>query len=174
MAERSLKSLAVTAFIMLAVDLHPRLAVPAELIGLDHFAINVRDLQTSADWYNRILGFQILHKWATTWMVGRDNIKVGLFLRPDAKPLTDIDSQLIIQHVAFLVDGDKFSAALNEIKNKGVTIVEGPEDTGIAYSFFFKDPDGNLLEITTYHPAGPVTLVPQDARFAPLDARRQP
>jgi Glyoxalase/Bleomycin resistance protein/Dioxygenase superfamily len=57
-----------------------------ELVGLDHFAINVTDLQRSADWYQRVLGFAILHKWNTTWMVGRDNIKIGLFLRPNAKP----------------------------------------------------------------------------------------
>jgi catechol 2,3-dioxygenase-like lactoylglutathione lyase family enzyme len=126
-----------------------------ELIGLDHFAINVSDLQRSADWYQRVFGFSILHKWTTTWMIGRDNVKIGLFLRPKAKPLPDIDSQLIIQHVAFLVDADKFSAAQQALVKAGVTI-EGPEDTGIAYSIFFNDPDGHLLEITTYHPLAPV------------------
>ena len=30
--------------------------------------------------------------------------------------------------------------------------VEGPEDTGVAYSLFVNDPDGHLLELTTYHP----------------------
>ena len=125
-----------------------------ELIGLDHFAINVSDLQRSADWYQTVLGFSILHKWNTTWMIGRDNIKIGLFLRPNAKPLPDIDSQLIIQHVAFLVDGDKFSAAQDSLTKAGVKI-DGPEDTGIAFSMFFQDPDGHLLEITTYHPQAP-------------------
>jgi catechol 2,3-dioxygenase-like lactoylglutathione lyase family enzyme len=125
-----------------------------ELVGIDHFAINVLDLQRSADWYQKVLGFTILHKWSTTWMVGRDNIKIGLFLRPNAKPLPDIDSQLIIQHVAFLVDGDKFASAQAELAKAGVKI-DGPEDTGIAYSIFFNDPDGHLLEITTYHPVPP-------------------
>jgi catechol 2,3-dioxygenase-like lactoylglutathione lyase family enzyme len=137
-----------------------------ELDGLDHFAINVTDLQRSADWYQRVLGFAILHKWNTTWMVGRDNIKIGLFLRPNAKPLPDIDSQLIIQHVAFLVDGDKFADAQNALTQAGVKI-DGPEDTGIAFSIFFNDPDGHLLEITTYHPVPPSPLpstAPQSAR----------
>jgi catechol 2,3-dioxygenase-like lactoylglutathione lyase family enzyme len=125
-----------------------------ELVGLDHYAVNVTDLQRSADWYEKTLGFKILHKWQTTWMVGSGNIKVGLFLRPKAKPLPDIDSELIIQHVAFLVDGDKFNDAIAELQKAGVKI-DGPEDTGIAYSIFFNDPDGHLLEITTYHPAVP-------------------
>lgn len=128
-----------------------------ELIGLDHFAINVSNLQQSADWYQNVLGFTILHKWNTTWMVGRDNIKIGLFLRPSAKPLPDIDSQLIIQHVAFLVDGDKFAAAQSELTKAGIKIT-GPEDTVIAYSIFFQDPDGHLLEITTYHPVPPTSV----------------
>jgi catechol-2,3-dioxygenase len=59
-----------------------------ELVGLDHFAINVADLQRSADWYQSVFGFNILHNWNTTWMVGRDNIKIGLFLRPNAKPVS--------------------------------------------------------------------------------------
>jgi catechol 2,3-dioxygenase-like lactoylglutathione lyase family enzyme len=136
-----------------------------ELIGLDHFAINVTDLQRSADWYQRVLGFTILHKWNTTWMVGRDNIKIGLFLRPNAKPLPDIDSQLIIQHVAFLVDGDKFADAQQALTQAGVKF-DPPEDTGIAYSIFFNDPDGHLLEITTYH-AVPAPAPPSNAPAAP-------
>jgi catechol 2,3-dioxygenase-like lactoylglutathione lyase family enzyme len=122
----------------------------AELVGLDHYAINVTDLRRSADWYHRILGFHVLHKWKTTWMVGHGNIKVGLFLRPDAKPVPDVNDEIIIQHVAFLVDGDKFQAVQEELSSRGPEI-QGPEDTGIAYSCFFTDPDGHLLEITTYH-----------------------
>jgi catechol 2,3-dioxygenase-like lactoylglutathione lyase family enzyme len=137
-----------------------------ELVGLDHFAINVTDLQRAADWYQRIFGFTILHKWNTTWMVGRGNIKIGLFLRPNAKPLPDIDGQLIIQHIAFLVDGDKFADAQRALTQAGIKI-DGPEDTGIAFSIFFNDADGHLLEITTYHPVAgtdPSKPAPQPTR----------
>jgi catechol-2,3-dioxygenase len=121
-----------------------------DLVGLDHYAINIVDLQRSADWYEHALGFRILHKWNTTWMIGRGNIKVGLFLRPNASPQPDVDATILIQHVAFLVDGDKFSSAHQNLVAKGIQ-VQGPEDTGIAYSIFFSDPDGHSLEITTYH-----------------------
>jgi catechol 2,3-dioxygenase-like lactoylglutathione lyase family enzyme len=138
------------ALLGLAFCLGGRPALTLELVGLDHYAVNVADLQRAADWYQRALGFKVLHKWQTTWMVGKDNIKVGLFLRPDAKPPSDPDKELLIQHVAFLLDGDKFYAALKELADKGVQ-VDGPEDTGIAFSAFFNDADGNLLEFTTYH-----------------------
>jgi catechol 2,3-dioxygenase-like lactoylglutathione lyase family enzyme len=119
-----------------------------DLVGLDHYAIAVKDLQRSAGWYCDVLGLHLLHRWTTTWMVGRGNIKVGLFLRPDAEPVTG--TALVIQHVAFLVDGDKLADVQDELTRKGVE-VQGPEDTGIAYSCFFEDPDGHLLEVTSYH-----------------------
>jgi catechol 2,3-dioxygenase-like lactoylglutathione lyase family enzyme len=156
--------LILTIILVAVLSFNPS-ARAMELIGLDHFAINVADLQRSADWYQRVFGFTILHKWGTTWMVGRDNIKIGLFLRPDAKPLPDIDSQLIIQHVAFLVDGDKFTDAQQALTQAGVKF-DAPEDTGIAFSIFFNDPDGHLLEITTYHPVPP-PLPPSGASSSP-------
>jgi catechol 2,3-dioxygenase-like lactoylglutathione lyase family enzyme len=125
-----------------------------DLIGLDHYAINVTDLQRAAEWYEKVLGFRVLHKWNTTWMVGRGNIKVGLFFRPKASPQPDVDNTILIQHIAFLVDGDKFSSVHQALKDSGVE-TEGPDDSGIAYSIFFKDADGHSLEITTYHPAQP-------------------
>lgn len=55
-----------------------------------------------------------------------------------------------MQHLAFLVDGDKFAAARDYLHQTGVKIEE--EDNGIGYCIFFNDPDGHLLEIITYHP----------------------
>ncbi|RXF72867.1 VOC family protein [Hansschlegelia zhihuaiae] len=123
-----------------------------DLVGLDHYAVNVADLQRAADWYENILGFHVLQKWNTTWMVGRGNIKVGLFLRPNAKPQPDIDNTVLIQHIAFLVDGDKFARVHQFLNEKGIE-TEGPDDSGIAFSIFFKDADGHSLEVTAYHPA---------------------
>jgi len=126
------------------------------LSGIDHFAVNVHDLKVSEDWYAKTFGFAILHQWPGVAMVGSGNIKVGLFEQPAAKPITEPGNLLSIAHVAFLVDGDKFESVLKSIRDQGVVITEGPEDTGIAFSFFIKDPDGNLLEFTTYHGSGAI------------------
>jgi len=130
------------------------------LDGLDHVAINVKDVKRSVAWYQKVFGFRVLHTWPSgTTMVGRDNIKIGLYVRPKASPLPlvgkpprpDIDSQLIIQHFAFLVDGDKFGAALAALQRTGIPY-DGPDDTGIACSIFVYDPDGHKVELTWYHP----------------------
>jgi len=59
---------------------------------MDHVGINVTHLQRSADWYERILGFTIFHKWKTTWMISRGNMDLGLFLRRDAETIDDLDN----------------------------------------------------------------------------------
>lgn len=139
------------------------MARSGELIGLDHYAITVADLQRAADWYDRVLGFKVLRKWNTTWMVGRGNVKVGLFLNPTARAPAKVEDLRVIQHVAFLVDGDKLDDFVSELKRLDVR-VEGPEDTGIACSAFFRDSEGNELEITSYHRIAPP---PKDGGAAP-------
>ena len=44
------------------------------LTHIDHAGLNVSDGQRSADWYRRVFGFELIHKFTHTWMVGR-----GLF-----------------------------------------------------------------------------------------------
>jgi Glyoxalase/Bleomycin resistance protein/Dioxygenase superfamily len=60
----------VLALIAIGASLGARPALSAELVGLDHYAVNVADLLRTAQWYQRILGFNVLHKWKTTWMGG--------------------------------------------------------------------------------------------------------
>ena len=118
---------------------------------IDHVGLNVTNLERSAEWYQRVLGFELVHKWKTTWMIGRGPMRLGLFWRPEGTPVENLDNRIAITHVAFLTDALGFESAQTELQKLGVPFDE-PEDTGIAFSFFFKDPDGYDLEITTYHP----------------------
>jgi catechol 2,3-dioxygenase-like lactoylglutathione lyase family enzyme len=120
------------------------------LTHIDHAGLNVSDGQRSADWYRRVFGFELIHKFTHTWMVGRGLMRLGLAEVPGAQPVGDLDHKIAITHLAFQTDAAGFEAAQKELKGLGVPF-DPPEDTGIAYSIFFTGPDGNLLEITTYH-----------------------
>ena len=117
---------------------------------MDHVGINVTDLQRSADWYEKVLGFTIFHKWKTTWMISRADMHIGLFLRPSAKKIDDLDNTLAITHFAYATDAKGFQEAQDKLKKLGVKF-DPPEDTGVAYSLFIYDPDGYQIEITNYH-----------------------
>lgn len=86
---------------------------------MDHVGINVTDLQRSADWYANTLGFTIFHKWKTTWMISRGDMHIGLFLRPSAKKVDDLDNTLAITHFAYATDAKGFQEAQDKLKNWG-------------------------------------------------------
>lgn len=125
-----------------------------EIRRLDHFALHVTDLERSAAFYEKVFGFQMINKWKTTWMVGNDYIRIGLFLRKDATKIDDPDNRIIIEHVAFLTDERGFESAVSKLTVLGIKH-DPPEDTGIAKSVFFRDPDDHLLEITYYYAKAP-------------------
>lgn len=118
--------------------------------AFDHVAINVTDLQRSADWYQRVLGFEVVHKWNTTWMVKRAEMRIGLFERKAATPVENLDQRVAITHFSFLTDAEGLIQTQIALRKLEV-LFDPPDDSGIAWSIFFKDPDGHEIEVTTYH-----------------------
>ena len=117
---------------------------------IDHYAISVKNLQTSFDFYKSVFGFDMFHQWKTTWLIQRGDMKIGLFERPQGAAIDDLDSKIAFQHVAFHTSAEQLLEAQVELQNAKIQF-DGPEDTGVAYSIFVNDPDGHLLELTTYH-----------------------
>ena len=137
-----------------------------QLDFIDHFAISVKNLQTSFDWYQKVFGFEMFHQWKTTWLIQSGSMKIGLFERPNAATIDDLDNRIAFQHLAFHVSAEQFIAAQIELAAAGVQI-DGPEDTGVAYSIFVSDPDGHLLEITTYYGTANIPTVAARESCAP-------
>jgi catechol-2,3-dioxygenase len=138
------------------------------LEAIDHIAISVRSLEASFTWYAQVLGFQLYHKWHTTWMVERNGAKIGMFLRPAALPIEDLDNRIALQHFAFRIALKEFELAKETLQQLGVAF-EGPEDSGIAQSIFLRDPDGHQVEITAYYDTGSAAhpLISTDAQPVP-------
>jgi len=124
--------------------------IASYILRFDHVATNIRDLKQTADWYNNVFGFRVLHKWNTTWMIGNSAMKIGLFQRPTAKKIDSLDNTIAITHFAFLTTKSGFKKIQQLLKAKHIPF-DAPEDTGIAYSIFIYDPDGHQIEVTTYY-----------------------
>jgi len=138
-----------------------------QLDFIDHYAVSVKNLQASFDWYQKVFGFEMFHQWKTTWLIQLGSMKIGLFERPKAATIDDLDNKIAFQHVAFHVSAEEFIAAQIQLASLNVEI-DGPEDTGVAYSIFVSDPDGHLLELTTYYGAANVTTVAARESCAPI------
>ena len=119
--------------------------------GIDHVALAVRDVRSSARWYADVLGLQRLHEEA--WgdfpaIVGNGTTAVALFpIEGEPKPRPD-RATIAMRHLAFRVDRANFTAAKAALSERGIAFTE--QHHGICESIYFFDPDGHELEITTY------------------------
>ncbi len=124
-----------------------------EIDKLDHFVLNVASLDKTCEFYSEVLGMEVV-----TFGKGRKalmfrNQKINLheagheFEPKAAKPMpgsadfcfiSKIPLQDVIQHLA----------------TKNIEIIEGPVTrTGAKVpirSVYFRDPDGNLIEVSNY------------------------
>ena len=119
--------------------------------GLDHVAIGVADVARSQSFYADVVGLERAHEeWDTPVVMAAAGSGVAIFPRDlhpgegdqDAVPATRI------LHIAFRVDREGFDAAGAELADRGMSTTLS--DHGIAHSIYFEDPDGHLLELTTY------------------------
>ena len=103
-----------------------------EIIGFDHIAFNVSDIERSVKWYVENLSCDVLYHDATWAMlkVGDTGTKIALTL-PDQHP----------PHVAFTISNEaSLAGGDGEIKK---------HRDGSSY-FYASDPDGNTIEWLVY------------------------
>ena len=134
--------------------------MPITVDALDHLVLNVSDVTRSADWYARILGMSVQtfepgggQPPRTMVVFGRNKIN----LRPIGTSKTDwftADHEAAgSEDLCFLTDAtpDQVVAHLNA---NNVAIEQGPCDRqgarGTLRSVYCRDPDGSLIEISSY------------------------
>jgi len=128
--------------------------------ALDHLVINVSDVARSAEWYAKILGMEIRvfdpgegRTKRTSLMFGNQKINV----RPKDADKVDwftADHEAAgSDDLCFLTDSAP-EAVVAHLKAHGVAIEEGPTKKqgarGTLLSVYCRDPDGSLIEISSY------------------------
>ncbi len=123
---------------------------------LDHLVINCRDVETMASWYQRVLGMER----ETFGKAQRTALKFGgqkINLRPFDFPAEDWiaarDCSPGTQDLCFIVTVTSDQVE-QHFRDCGVEIAEGPvEKTGALgqmTSVYTRDPEGNLIEVSSY------------------------
>ena len=121
-----------------------------QLRRLDHVSLNVSDRARSIAWYRDVLGLeQRGEPRRDDWPVfmGELGACVALFQAQVNTPARQPESTGL-RHVAFMVGRDDLAAAQTRLRERGVEFRF--EDHGNAHSIYFPDPDGNVIELTTY------------------------
>ncbi|GJM35586.1 MAG: hypothetical protein DHS20C18_45870 [Saprospiraceae bacterium] len=122
-----------------------------EIEFLDHVAIRVKDLNVSADWYEKVLGlkrYQLKEWGAYPIFMLRNKSGIAIFpANTDDKQLDLQSKHVKIDHFAFNVTKENFEKAKKRYAelNLDFTI----QDHHYFHSIYTKDPDGHTVELTT-------------------------
>lgn len=134
--------------------------MPIEVNAVDHLVLNVTDAERSAAWYERVLGMKRLdfnpgHGRTTRISMLFGNQKINL--RPVT---TDKQEWFTADHEAAGSDDLCFLTTatpqdvIAHFKDCGVAIEEGPVEKqgarGTLISVYCRDPDGSLIEVSSY------------------------
>ena len=125
-----------------------------ELKGLDHFALNVKDMKRAEEFYTNILEFTVIRRSETQaglkhFEIDAGNVVIALFESPDLdlKKAHDTMTEEGYLHFAFGASYKQFDSILENLKQKGVIMDGEPRDWGKSVSVYFRDPDDHQLEI---------------------------
>jgi glyoxylase I family protein len=127
--------------------------------SLDHITITSRDPLRSVSFYRDIFGLQPVYEWPgeiTMLRCGDTYLAIAWWQQgkggSEQPPIT-------VDHYAFRVTAETFSAAKTELARHGVRL-DHESDHGICQSVYFRDPDGHLVELTCYELQGGSAKMP--------------
>ena len=125
------------------------------LVRIDHIVLNCKSVDDMAVWYEKTLGM----KREAFGSEERIALKFGdqkINLRPiGAKNwITSKSESEGSVDICFITDED-LSLVKARIEDAGVEIIQGPVEKigslGLMISIYFRDPEGSLLEISSYN-----------------------
>ena len=119
---------------------------------IDHLVLTVRNIDATVDFYQTVLGMKkVIFKDRVALSFGDQKINLheyGREFEPKAHLAVPGSEDL-----CFITD-TPLSKAMQHVHSQGVDIIEGPVTrtgaTGPIQSFYFRDPDLNLIEVCNY------------------------
>lgn len=136
-------------------DIHDSNVMPipsalAAIRGLDYTIVYALDMQKMRAFYSQVMGFELRRELTPQWVeysVGTNILTLtekSWIWKNDAE--TPLGSTSV--HLAFRVAPGEVSTCTEELRSKGVEIVEDVRDQPWGHrTVFFRDPDGNVIEI---------------------------
>jgi len=122
---------------------------------LDHLVLTVASIEAAAEFYTRVLGMGVVTfgagRTALTFGTSKINLhEAGKEFEPKARRPTPGSADIC------LIVEDGITEVMAELAAAGVDVEEGPVPrtgaTGPIISCYLRDPDGNLIELSNYHP----------------------
>jgi len=121
--------------------------------AIDHLVLTVRDIDTTVAFYARVLGMEAVTFGADRRALAFGSQKINLHAAGrefDPKALVPTPGSADL----CLLTHEAPQVVLEHLRACGVPVVEGPVTRtgarGPIMSIYFRDPDGNLIEVSSY------------------------
>lgn len=120
---------------------------------IDHLVLTVKDIDTTVQFYTSNMGMEIIEFGGGRVALSFGQQKINLHqlenkFEPKAQNVKAGSADL-----CFIID-TPVQEVIAELETKGVKIIEGPVKRtgalGSINSAYFRDPDGNLIEVSNY------------------------
>ncbi|MCK1386880.1 VOC family protein [Bradyrhizobium sp. 21] len=117
--------------------------------AIDYTVIFVRDMAVMRRFYEDVLAFPLLRELSPNWIeygLGGNTLALAKPSRTAADAPTPAGSASL--QLAFKVSAAEVDAGADELLRQGVTLLSPPTNQAFGHrTLFFRDPDGNLLEV---------------------------
>ena len=118
--------------------------------AIDHIVFTVEDIETTCEFYQRVLGMEVITFGEGRNALGFGRQKINLHQRGrefEPKAAAPAPGS---QDICFLTD-TPIADVKKQLEALGIAIEDGPVRrtgaTGPILSVYFRDPDGNLIEV---------------------------
>jgi catechol 2,3-dioxygenase-like lactoylglutathione lyase family enzyme len=121
-----------------------------KILGLDHIVLCVADVGRAIAFYEGVLGMQPREERPGKWSLHFGSNKISL---QEASSAPDIARDTVPGSGNFCILTDEpVGNVANILRGLGIDILAGPDEregaTGKLLSIYFRDPDGNLVEVS--------------------------
>ena len=117
--------------------------------SIDYTVIFVRDMEAMRRFYEDVLRFPLTRELSPGWIeyqIGGNTLALAKPSRTSADAPTPAGSASL--QLAFKVAPAEVDACADELARHGVALLSPPTDQSFGHrTLFFRDPDGNLLEV---------------------------
>lgn len=113
--------------------------------SINHIGITVSNLEESVKFYRDLFDFDLIDKASGPGLAFMRvaDISIGLYESPGFK-----NPDGAKHRIAFYVDEEDFEDAIDELNEREIEIISGPENIRKGKMVVFLDPDGNQIELS--------------------------
>ncbi len=120
------------------------------IYGFDHIVLCVRNVETTLEFYQRVLGLEAREERVGKWSLHFGSNKISV---QDANALPGLAETTVPGSGNFCLLTDlPIEDVISRLRSNDVEIVEGPAEKAGAVSkltsVYFRDPDANLVEVS--------------------------